>query len=336
MRTLCLSILVIAIAGACRTTVEPAKPWASGGDVAVTLGQPFGVWTSWEGECEPGMMDMLGGAFTANGRKTIPCNFVDYDITVACDGACTHSVDNMKTILITPTKLGVLKASVTLNPKSGILKRKKTIALAPVFVVNPTAAAAMCELGGDGKAQIDVTLVGENKQLIHKSDVKVSGGEACTENTGVAPYGEHQRGYTCKIDALNAKLEVSSAHYKLESSAACALIYPAPTQATRLAEGHAFKIYDPYNNQCPALLDQTKTNFAQWGWTIGAIDDKDVGKTEHGRPTGKASLTAERLGTTVTVRIVYNDEKAEEQGCTWTMDGAAGAVRGTDQLTKPL
>jgi hypothetical protein len=288
------------------------------------------VATSWEGECEPGLLDVVYGAYTVGGTKTVPCNFVEYNVKVACDGdACTSRVDN-DWIEITPTKLGVLKAHVTLDPKG--LRRRKTFDLKPVLVANPTAASAQCELWADGTAQVDVTVQADGKELDHTSTVSVVGGGACTTNEWRSRADDKKRTLTCPLDARNAQLDVAGpGGYHLQTSVSCQLIYPAPELVRQPDKPAFFTISDPYNNRCPDLLEKSRDAFAKWGWKIGEVQ-KNIETGEYGHPKGTARFTAERTGIRVDVALTYRSE-GDDPGCTWEMQAPANAaIVGSDQL----
>ncbi|HEU0035193.1 MAG TPA: hypothetical protein VFQ53_31425 [Kofleriaceae bacterium] len=327
------ALLLIATCCACRTVV-PSHPFVSGGGQAVTLGEPIGVLTSWEGECEPSMLELMYAAPTPGGRKTVPCNFVDYDVSVACGDACTWQLDHeMTSILITPTKLGTLRATVTLVPKNS-LRRRRTFPLDPVVVATPTSASAICELAGGKTADVDVALYADRTLLSHHAKVRVVGGDECRPNDWQAQTYAGKRAFTCGITDTHTELEIYDPdHYRVTTTASCALVYPAPESATRVAGPASFRIRDPYNNQCPGLLDATREAFANRGWRIDGTDTTGLTTSEYGHPVGATKLVASRNGVQVTMTITYT-EVEDASGCTWMLASSAPGLKGSDEIRR--
>jgi hypothetical protein len=139
-------------------------------------------------------------------------------------------------------------------------------------------------------------------------------------------------GLTCPLDARNAQLEVAGAGgYRLQTSVACRLVYPAPGLVRQPDRPAFFTVSDTYNSQCPDLLEKSREAFTKWGWKVGEAK-ADIKTAEYGRPQGTAHFSAERTGTRVDVELTYRSD-GEDAGCTWEMKAPANAAMvGSDQL----
>jgi hypothetical protein len=300
---------------ACATVVEPATPKAAFANEprVIAINTSFALSTSWEGVCRTGSSESSGSRWGLGPLPTESCNRVKYDLTVKCDDdACTlkRMPDGVssKVFEITPIKLGTLRVYAVMNPKFPG-EETETIALPPVEVVKPDAAAVRCVIW-DRDAELDVEILANRRKVdtLWPDFTIKANGEECVTSKDIGG----TTAYRCK-QSQAVDVEVVAKGWNVKAKAECSVVLP--TLSPRL-EGAAF-LHSGSPKQLSALVEKTRDDLAGEKWNV-------VSTTELG---DRAVIVASKLHTTV--EIVMTERKLageEESEYKWTWNSKQGSA----------
>ena len=308
------------IAGCGGRVVEPARPEASlGANRRVAIGTPLHVWASWSGTCEfSGFEMMFGVHWGPGGQTTKTCNEVSFDVSVRCeDDACTWKQTG-DSIVIVPTKPGVLRAHATMNPSG--LRRTKTIALEPVEVVMPDRATTSCYLWHDDSTQVDYALWWKGLPVENEAQVTVAGMESCI---GTASGDSGTAALRCKPLQEAVDVSLAGPGFALTANAQCPPVLPVWSVRREGDTDQQFVINGAYSYQKREdFVRITRERLASWGW--------NQVKTEE--TTSATVIHASKHDTLVEIVIAEQMGPEEFTIYTWSWQPLRGAALATSQL----